>query len=39
VQHTEADIDKHLAVFEEVAPDLAKTQKERGLKFVGAAGH
>jgi len=39
VQHSEADIDKHLAVFEEVAPALAKTQQERGLKFVGAAGH
>ena len=39
VQHTEADIDKHLAVFEEVAPGLAVTQKERGLKFVGVAGH
>jgi glutamate-1-semialdehyde 2,1-aminomutase len=39
VQHTEADIDKHLAVFEEVAPGLAKTQEERGLKYVGAAGH
>jgi hypothetical protein len=26
-------------VFEEVAPGLAQTQKERGLKFVGAAGH
>jgi len=38
VQHSEADIDKHLAVFEEVAPGLAKTQQERGLKFVGAAG-
>ena len=37
VQHTEADIDKHLAVFEEVAPGLAKTQQERGLSFVGAA--
>jgi hypothetical protein len=39
VQHTEAEIDKHLAVFEEVAAGLAKTQKERGLKFVGVAGH
>jgi glutamate-1-semialdehyde 2,1-aminomutase len=39
VQHTEADIDKHLAVFEEVASALAETQKERGLKFVGVAGH
>jgi glutamate-1-semialdehyde 2,1-aminomutase len=39
VQHTEADIDKHLAVFEEVAPGLAKAQQERGVAFVGAAGH
>ena len=39
VQHTEADIDKHLAVFEEVAPALRKAQEERGLAFVGAAGH
>jgi glutamate-1-semialdehyde 2,1-aminomutase len=39
VQHTEADIDKHLATFEEVAPGLAKTQQERGAAFVGAAGH
>src|SRR3989454_5559088 len=39
VQHTEADIDKHLVVFEEVAPALAKAQQERGLAFVGAAGH
>ena len=29
VQHTEADIDKHLAVFADVAPGLAATQKER----------
>src|ERR1700676_114188 len=39
VQHTEADIDKHLAVFAEVAPGLAQAQQERGAKFVGAAGH
>jgi glutamate-1-semialdehyde 2,1-aminomutase len=39
VQHTDADIDKHLAVFEEVAPALAKAQQERGAAFVGAAGH
>jgi len=39
VQHTEADIDKHLAVFEEVASGLAKTQQERGAQFVGVAGH
>src|ERR1700751_478331 len=29
VQHTEADIDKHLAAFEDVAPSLAKAQQER----------
>lgn len=39
VQHTDADIDKHLAVFEEIAPGLAKAQQERGVAFVGAAGH
>ena len=39
VQHTEADIDKHLAVFEEVAPAVAKAQQERGTAFSGAAGH
>jgi len=39
VQHTEADIEKHLAVFEEIAPGLAKAQAERGVAFVGAAGH
>lgn len=39
VQHSEADIDRHLAVFEEVAPGLVATQKERGAQFVGAAGH
>jgi len=38
VQHTEADIDKHLAVFDEVAPALAKAQQERGAASVGAAG-
>jgi glutamate-1-semialdehyde 2,1-aminomutase len=39
VQHTEADIDRHLAVFEEIAPALAKAQQDRGGKYVGAAGH
>ncbi len=39
VQHSEADIDKHLAMFEEVAPGLAKTQQERGAQIAGAAGH
>ena len=38
VQHTDADIDKHLAVFEEVAPGLAKAQAERGV-VTAAAGH
>ena len=36
VQHTEADIDKHLAAFEEIAPALAKAQQERGGEVVGA---
>jgi len=39
VQHTEADIDKHLAAFEDVAPALAKAQQERGAAAVGSAGH
>jgi glutamate-1-semialdehyde 2,1-aminomutase len=39
VQHTDADIEKHLAVFGEVAPKLAEAQLERGAQFVGAAGH
>jgi glutamate-1-semialdehyde 2,1-aminomutase len=39
VQHTEADIDKHLVVFEEVAPGLAQSQQERVAQIVGAAGH
>ena len=38
VQHTEADINKHLAAFEEVAPGLAKAQAERGM-VTAAAGH
>jgi len=29
VQHTDADIDKHLAAFWDVAPALAKAQQER----------
>lgn len=39
VQHSAADIDKHLVAFDDVAPALARAQKERGAKFVGAAGH
>jgi glutamate-1-semialdehyde 2,1-aminomutase len=38
VQHTEADIDKHLSAFEDVAPALAKAQQER-TEPVGAAVH
>ena len=34
VQHTEADIDKHLAAFADVAPALAEAQQER---FAAAA--
>lgn len=36
VQHTEADIDRHLQVFEEVAPALAAAQEER--MTVGPVG-
>jgi len=39
VQHTEADIDKHLAVFDEIAPALAKSQQERGAAAMSSAGH
>jgi glutamate-1-semialdehyde 2,1-aminomutase len=34
VQHTEADIDKHLSAFEDVAPALAKAQQEREAPAV-----
>jgi glutamate-1-semialdehyde 2,1-aminomutase len=34
VQHTEADIDKHVAAFEDVAPALAKAQQERTAEVV-----
>lgn len=36
VQHTDADIDKHLAAFEDVAPGLAKVQQEGRSAFVDA---
>jgi glutamate-1-semialdehyde 2,1-aminomutase len=39
VQHTDADIDKHLAVFDEIAPALAKAQQERGTAAATSAGH
>jgi glutamate-1-semialdehyde 2,1-aminomutase len=38
VQHTDADIDKHLAVFEEIAPALARAQETRGA-VAAPAGH
>jgi glutamate-1-semialdehyde 2,1-aminomutase len=31
VAHTDADIEKHLEVFAEVAPAVAATQRERGV--------
>src|SRR5580700_2610089 len=34
VQHSEADIDKHLAAFEDVAPALANAQQERTAEVV-----
>ena len=36
VQHTEADIDKHLAAFNDLASDLAKAQQERVGAVVAA---
>jgi glutamate-1-semialdehyde 2,1-aminomutase len=37
VQHTEADIDKHLAAFDDIAADLAKAQQERADQVAVAA--
>ena len=37
VQHTEADIDKHLAAFDDVAGNLAKAQQERAGNVAVAA--
>ena len=34
VQHTEADIDKHLAAFEDIAPAIAQAQRERTAQVV-----
>jgi len=34
VQHTEADIDQHLAAFADVAPALAQAQQERSAEVV-----
>src|SRR6202035_1070827 len=37
-KHTEADIEKTLAAFEDVAPGLAKAQQERGAAAASSAG-
>ena len=34
VQHTEADIDKHLAAFDDIAPALAEAQQQRSAEAV-----
>ncbi len=39
VQHTEADIDKHIAAFEDIAPALAQAQQERSDLVPVAAAH
>jgi glutamate-1-semialdehyde 2,1-aminomutase len=39
VQHTEADIDQHIAAFEDIAPSLAKAQQERLEKAPALATH
>jgi glutamate-1-semialdehyde 2,1-aminomutase len=39
VQHTEADIDKHIAAFDDVAASLAKAQHERADKAPALAAH
>lgn len=38
VQHTESDIDKHLAAFEDLAPALSEAQHQRAGEFLGV-GH
>jgi glutamate-1-semialdehyde 2,1-aminomutase len=39
VQHTEADIDKHIAAFDDIAASLAKAQQERAGKTPALAAH
>src|ERR1700739_4149522 len=39
VQHTEADIDKHIAAFDYIAASLAKAQQERAGKAPALAAH
>lgn len=39
VAHTDADIDRHLALFAEIAPAVAKGQRERGKTPATPASH
>jgi glutamate-1-semialdehyde 2,1-aminomutase len=39
VQHTEADIDKHISAFDDVAAALAKAQHERARRAPALAAH
>ncbi len=39
VQHTEADIDEHLAAFDDIAESLAKAQQERGTAVAAEVAH
>jgi len=39
VQHTEADIDKHLAAFNDIAASLAKAQQERSERVPAEVAH
>jgi glutamate-1-semialdehyde 2,1-aminomutase len=39
VQHTETDIDKHIAAFDDIAASLAKAQQERADKAPALAAH
>src|SRR5215813_8045231 len=39
VQHTEADIDKHIAAFDDIAASLAKAQAERSERVPAEVAH
>jgi glutamate-1-semialdehyde 2,1-aminomutase len=39
VQHTEGDIDQHIAAFDDIAASLAKAQQERADKAPALAAH
>ena len=39
VQHTEADIDKHIAAFDDIAASLAKAQQERTERVPAEVAH